>query len=227
MTPLAYSPAPWKCYRCLLSEWMNKEKILLNIIVIFNFSLLKAKNYFFQWNLTQKPYMCTWYTLYTHIYITKIFPIIKISCTIYICTVLSEISLYFARWRQSSSSYGMGSGQPPGCGLCGSPPPLSAKPKSAEDTGLTPAVRSGAWALNWPGRNVLEGITTFPDALDCLWSSHRRHWRRQLLSWSLRANMAAGKSDRSIYPTSKNSPWRSQLITEGVWVQLESACHPR
>lgn len=92
-----------------------------------------------------------------------------------------EISLCFARWRQSSFSYGVASGQPLGWGLC------------AETLNHYPPILKVLRIQGWPQqtgevlgpssgqpRKVPRDLTSLPDALDRLWSSHRHHQRMWL-----------------------------------------------
>ena len=118
-----------------------------------------------------------------------------------------EISLCFARWRQSSFSYGAASGQPQGWGLCAETlNHLSTNPESAEDTGLTSADRRGAWALLWPAQESAKGLDHFAG---CHWSPlelPQTPPEDVALSWSLWVNMAAGKSERTACSFSKSPP---------------------
>ena len=94
-------------------------------------------------------------------YITKIFTVIKIRYIIYACTVLSEISIDFTLlcqmkakllqlWCWLRAASGLRS-------VCRNPGPLSTKPESAEDAGLTSAEKRDAWALIWPAQESPEG----------------------------------------------------------------------
>lgn len=106
--------------------------------------------------------------------------------------------------------------------VCRNPGPPSTEPETAEDAGLTAAEKRDAWALIWPAQESPEGRDHFAG---CPWLSLEfPQTPPEDVAWSLGGNMAAAKSERTIYAFSKSPPSRPQLTTEGVWVRLQSAC---
>lgn len=147
-----------------------------------------------------------------------------------VCTVLSEISRDFtllcqmkAKLLQLRCCLKAASGLR---SVCWNPGPLSTNPESAEHTGLTSADRRGAWALLWPAQESPKGLDHFAG---CPWSPlelPQIPLEDVSLSWSLWVNMAARRVKGQLAPSLKAHHQGHHWPLCGIWVRLESACHP-